>query len=371
MGLYSPDAPAVTTRDPAAEASATLLAQMEMERGTGKFSEVGRRIDMEREFRPQYAQLDLDSVRDQLFGTTAGTRTEEYYEQVPRQVQSGSWPQASAHASLLAYGLPSAPAKLLGRLGVPLGAPMSGGTTTVYDTVKKTRNVATPGGGEGMLSLMARAQPELSRIQRDALSTQRAGDIADVANLAGASRAAYEQLNPEGAALLRRINALRMEEMENPYAMSEGQRRGSEQNVRGAQSVRGMGMGPTDAFQEAMYLGDRQRGLYNERMQGAGQTIGLNQSFYGDPFQQILGRPGGSNPQGLYAQAKEGVQNVFDPYSSYFGNAYGFNANAQNASAIAEANNSAAITGAMFGAVGQLGGATIGAGLGKGGFMRS
>ena len=353
MGMYGPDAPAVITRDPAAEASATLLAQMEMERGTGKFSGVGRRIDMEREFRPQYAQLDLDSVRDQLFGTTSGTRTLEYYEQDPRQVQSGS------------YGLPAARNPFL------RGAALMGGVgTTVYDPVKKTRTISTPG-GEGMLSLMARAQPELSRIQQDALSTQRAGDIADVANLAGASRAAYEQLNPEGAALLRRINALRMEEMENPYAMSASQMADSQRNIRSSQGFRGLGYGPNDAFQEAMYLGDRQRGLYNERMQGAGQTIGLNQSFYGDPFQQILGRPGGSNPQGLYAQAKEGVQNVFDPYSSYFGNAYGFNANAQNASAIAEANNSAAITGAMFGAVGQLGGATIGAGLGKGGFMRS
>lgn len=367
--MYGPDAPAVTTRDPAAEASATLLAQMEMERGTGKFSGVGRRIDMEREFRPQYAQLDLDSVRDQLFGTTAGTRTEEYYEQVPRQVLNEAGVQRPSGGGNIWRELSKATTRAeLNNISKKYEN--EGKYSTVYDPVKKTRTISTPGGGEGMLSLMARAQPELSRIQRDALSTQRAGDIADVANLAGASRAAYEQLNPEGAALLRRINALRMEEMENPYAMSEGQRRGSEQNVRGAQSVRGMGMGPTDAFQEAMYLGDRQRGLYNERMQGAGQTIGLNQSFYGDPFQQILGRPGGSNPQGLYAQAKEGVQNVFDPYSSYFGNAYGFNANAQNASAIAEANNSAAITGAMFGAVGQLGGATIGAGLGKGGFMR-
>lgn len=366
--MYGPDAPAVVTRDPAAEASATLLAQMEMERGTGRFSGVGRRIDMEREFRPQYAQLDLDSARDQLFGTTAGTRIEEYTEQVPRQVQNDNYVRSNVGGQEYWNELGRATTRAeLNSINAKYQN--AGKYSTVYDTVKKTRNVATPG-GEGMLSLMARAQPELSRIQQRALSDQRAGDIADVQALAGASRTAYEQLNPEGAAMLRRINALRMEEMENPYAMSASQRRGSEQNVRGAQSVRGMGMGPTDAFQEAMYLGDRQRGLYNERMQGAAQTIGLNQSFYGDPFQQILGRPGNSNPQGLYAQAKDGVQSVFDPYSSYFGNAYGFNANAQNASNIAAANNSAAITGAMFGAAGQLGGATIGAGLGAGGFMR-
>lgn len=226
-------------------------------------------------------------------------------------------------------------------------------------------------GNNGMLALMAESGPELARINQSALSAQRAGDIADVSSLAGASRSAYEQLNPEGAALLKRINTLRMEELEDPYAMSASQRRAAEQNVRGAQSVRGMGMGPTDAFQEAMYLGDRQRGLYNERLQGAAQTVGMNQSFYGDPFQQILGRPSGSSAQGLYQQAQGvGPQQVFDPYSSYFGNAYGFNANAQNAANIAGANNSAALGGALLGVGGRLGGSLMGSGLGPGGFLR-
>ena len=296
MGLYAPDPPAAVTRDPGKETADTLRAQLEMERGTGQFADIGPRIDIERQYRPQYTQLDNDTARTALYGDR---------------------------------------------------------------------------GNNGMLALMAESGPELARINQSALSAQRAGDIADVSSLAGASRSAYEQLNPEGAALLKRINSLRMEELADPYAMSASQRRGAEQNVRGAQSVRGFGMGPTDAFQEASYLGDRQRGLFNERMQGAGQTIGLNQSFYGDPFQQILGRPSGSNAQGLYQQAQGvGPQQVFDPYSSYFGNAYGFNANAQNAANISAANNSAAVTGAMFGAVGNLGGSLLGAGFGQGGFMR-
>lgn len=226
-------------------------------------------------------------------------------------------------------------------------------------------------GNNGMLALMAESGPELARINQSALSAQRAGDIADVSSLAGASRSAYEQLNPEGAALLKRINTLRMEELEDPYAMSASQRRAAEQNVRASQGVRGLGYGPTDAFQEAMYLGDRQRGLFNERLQGAAQTIGLNQSFYGDPFQQILGRPSGSSAQGLYQQAQGvGPQQVFDPYSSYFGNAYNFNANAQNAANIAGANNSAALGGALLGVGGRLGGSLIRSGLGPGGFLR-
>jgi hypothetical protein len=296
MGLYAPDPPAAVTRDPGKETADTLRAQLEMERGTGQFADIGPRIDIERQYRPQYTQLDNDTARAALYGDR---------------------------------------------------------------------------GNNGMLALMAESGPELARINQSALSTQREGDIADVSRLAGASRSAYDQLNPEGAALLKRINTLRMEELADPYAMSASQRRGAEQNVRGAQSVRGFGMGPTDAFQEAMYLGDRQRGLFNERMQGAGQTIGLNQSFYGDPFQQILGRPSGSSAQGLYQQAQGvGPQQVFDPYSSYYGNAYGFNANAQNAANIAGANNSAAMGGALLGVGGRLGSSLMSSGLGPGGFLR-
>ena len=195
-----------------------------------------------------------------------------------------------------------------------------------------------------LLDLAEQAAPRIGEMQRRNQSQQRAGDIADVQALAGASRTAYEQLNPEGAALLKRTNELRMAELENPYSMSASQRRESEQNVRGAQSVRGMGMGPTDAFQESMYLGDRQRGLYNERMQGASQAIGQNQSFYGDPFQQILGRTSGANPQSYVNQAQgfnPGSQ--FNPESAYARDIYDTNYNAQAAANIAAANNKAGI----------------------------
>ncbi len=297
MGLYAPEPPAAVTRDPNAEASATLLSQLKAERGIDEFAKVGPRIELEREYRPQYTQLDIDTARGALTGDQ---------------------------------------------------------------------------GDNGLLALMAQYGPEMARINQDTLTAQRAGDISDVQNLAGASRSAYDALNPEGAAMLRRINALRMEELQNPYSMSGSQRREAQQNVRGAQASRGLGFGPSDAFTEAMYLGDRQRGLFNERLAGAGQTIGLNQSFYGDPFQQILGRPSGTSAQGLYQQAAGiGPQQVFDPYSSYYGNAYGFNANAQNAANIAGANASAGIMGAGLGALGTIGGGFLGGPVGAagGGFL--
>lgn len=285
MGLYV-DTPKPESRDPAQETADTLKAQLEMEKGTGRFADVGPRIDIERKYGPQYTQLEVDKARQALYGDK---------------------------------------------------------------------------GNNGLLDLMARSGPELARINQDTLSAQRAGDIADVQRLAGASRSAYDQLNPEGAALLHRINALRQEELANPYGMTASQTREAQQAVRGAQGARGLGFGPTDAFTEALYMGDRQRGLYNERMQGAAQTIGLNQNFYGDPFQQILGRPSGSNAQGLVNQAHGfGPQQVFDPYNGYFGEAYAGNANAANAANIAGANNKAAIISSIFSGLGSLGGGALG-----------
>ena len=297
MGLYAPDPPAAVTRDPNAEPSATLLSQLKAEKGIDEFAKVGPRIDLERTYRPQYTQLDLDQARMALTGDK---------------------------------------------------------------------------GDNGLLAIMGQYGPEMARINQSALTTQRAGDIADVQNLAGSSRSAYDALNPDGAALLKRINALRQDELADPFAMTASQRREAEQNVRGAQAARGMGYGPTDAFTESLYLGDRQRGLYNERMQNAAQTIGLNQAFYGDPFQQILGRPSGTSAQGLYQQAAGiGPQQVFDPYSSYYGNAYNFNANAQNAANIAGANANAGILGAGIGALGTIGGGMMGGPIGAraGGFL--
>ena len=277
--MYSSDAPATVTRDPGKETADTLRSQLEMERGTGQFKDLGPRINIERQYRPQYTQLENDTARTALYGDK---------------------------------------------------------------------------GNNGMLALMGESGPELARINQAALSAQRAGDFADMTNLDGSARTAYDQLNPEGAAMLKRINALRMEELDKPYAMSPSQVADSQRNIRLAQGSRGLGYGPNDAFQEAMYLGDRQRGLYNERLQGAAQTIGLNQSFYGG---NVFDRPSGSSAQGLYQQAASvGPDQVFDPYSSYFGNAYGFNANAQNASNIAGSNNSAAIKGATIGALGQVAG---------------
>ena len=181
-------------------------------------------------------------------------------------------------------------------------------------------------------------------------------------SLAGSARSAYDQLNPEGAALLRRRNEIAQQELDAGYGLTASQQRQAQQAVRAAQAARGLGMGPTDAFTEALYLGDRGRQQFGERLNLADRTIGMNQSFYGDPFQQILGRPSGANPQGYLSQAQGYASGpVFNPHA--YDALYDFNANAQNAANIAGANASAGIMGAGLGALGSIGGGLLGGGL--------
>ena len=287
MGCFAPDPPAAVIRDPNAEASATLLSQLKAERGIDEFAPVGKRIDIEREYRPQYTQLAIDDARNALYGNN---------------------------------------------------------------------------GNNGVMALLNQVAPEAARIQQAGLSAQRAGDIADVASLAGSARSAYDQLNPEGAALLRRRNEIAQQELDAGYGLTDSQQRQAQQAVRAAQAARGLGMGPTDAFTEALYLGDRGRQQFGERLNLADRTIGMNQSFYGDPFQQILGRPSGANPQGYLSQAQGYASGpVFNPHA--YDALYDFNANAQNAANIAGANASAGIMGAGLGALGSIGGGLLGGGL--------
>ena len=62
MGLYSaPQQPA--DRDYGKEMEKTLLAQIEAQKGTGAFEDVGPMVEVEEEFRPRWTQLELDTLK--------------------------------------------------------------------------------------------------------------------------------------------------------------------------------------------------------------------------------------------------------------------------------------------------------------------
>lgn len=90
-----------------------------------------------------------------------------------------------------------------------------------------------------------------------------------------------------------------------------------------------------------------------------------------DPFQGVLGRSSGNfgtnqqlfgNAVGTAGASAQQTRGMFDPFNSYAADLYNTNYNGQAAANMATANNRAALTGAVIGGIGKLGGAALGAG---------
>jgi len=139
-----------------------------------------------------------------------------------------------------------------------------------------------------------------------------------------------------------------------------------QQNVRGAQAARGMGMGPSDALYESAELqlaGERRQ----QQRTGEGyRALGMRQGLMGDPFMQILGKPSGINPMMAMQAAGQGrgysPGALFNPESNYAGNIYSGNQQAVNMQRMATMQGKNALMGAGIGALGSMGGGWLSGG---------
>lgn len=220
-------------------------------------------------------------------------------------------------------------------------------------------------GGEGQPGALDLLENEIApaqaRMESAALSQRRQNDIADVNALAGDSRAAFDKLNPQGAALLRQLTDQASTELSAGRGLTAGEERQYQQAARSAGAARGFGFGQDDAFNEALTVGEAGNRRLRERQQEAKSALVASQGFYGDPFMAILGRSSNANPQALLAQGQSfNPGQVLNPTDPYFGDAYNYNANAQNAANISQANNRAGMIGSLIGGVGLLGGGYLG-----------
>ena len=68
-------------RDLGKEMSDTLLSQMQAQRGIGPFAETGSMIDLEREFQPQYLELNLQNLQQALGGVGETPGLIQQYEE--------------------------------------------------------------------------------------------------------------------------------------------------------------------------------------------------------------------------------------------------------------------------------------------------
>ncbi len=307
----------------------------------------------ESQYRPAYAAVDLAALDTLLMG-------DPNYGRYESSIESLTAPQiAERYGTSIGY-TPGASQKsyeqaLAQRQISEDGWRPVAGENRYVRTV--TNRVAAP--QRGLLDLYANEiAPAAGRAQSQLNRQQRSGDIADVQMLAGQARTAFDSLNPEAAALYNNVARMDAQQLAAGAQLDPFQQRAIEQGYRSAISSRGLNLGSGDAAGEALAAfagGEQMRQL---RRGNALQSATALQGFYGDPFQQILGRSGGS-AQGLLnssqAQTAQGGAKLFDPFNAYASDVFNTNYNADASARIASANNTTALIGGAMSMIGGLG----------------
>lgn len=329
-------AKAPRARDPYEETSQTLQAQVDLAPDL---------YEAEAAFRPKYTALDLQVLEQSLLGSPAGTRTETVFQPGKPKLIYLRNPNDKPPPGATYYG--------------------QSGSTAIYQlptSTQTTRQVEMPA-MRGLLDLFEQSvSPRIRSMQAEDQRFQRGADIADVAKLGPEALAALKAANPDQAALIDELSRQAQEELALGAQLDPSLQRLVQQSVREGQSARGFGLGPMDIFEEALSTAEFGQSLRDKRRAMAAGVVGLNQSAYGDPFLQILGRPsragndaGAMVNTGLGLGAAAGPR-LFNPESAYAADLFNTNYNAKAAANISNANNRAALIGSLIGAGGMVGG---------------
>lgn len=238
----------------------------------------------EAEFRPQYNALDLRSIDQLLNGVPGGEEQLEYTEMV-RKYRN---PETGALSDTPGT---SYERRADGRIIASSARPWE----EVQTPVLRTRTVpraATP----GYLDIADRVADRASAIEARGLSTQRAADIQDVADLGGKSLSAVQQSDPRTAALIEALTSEASDELGLGYDMSPEQMRLAQQTIRARNSGTLGAVGPSGDVREAIGVSKFAQDLRDKRRQFAAGTVGLRSAVYGDAFNRVLARPAAASP---------------------------------------------------------------------------
>lgn len=214
----------------------------------------------------------------------------------------------------------------------------------------------------GMLDTYATLGQRMGTIESDMASAQRGRDIGDVRTLGPQAYEAMRGYNPQQTALMDALNQQALQQTQLGGRMTPDQQAMIQNSVMGRRSSQGWGYNPGDmaeAVRQASGYGDQ---LAQARMAQGQRQAGMNQNIYGDPFLQILGRPGQafSAIPGASVMAQQGMQGAgnqfMQPESQMAFDIWNTGYQGQLGANIAGANNRAAITGAALGATGSMGG---------------
>lgn len=220
--------------------------------------------------------------------------------------------------------------------------------------------------------LMALYKDVITPALSDVQSQQRAADIADVKRLGPEALATQRAFNPQVTQTLDTLNSQATQELQANGNLDPFTKTMLQQNIRSAQTARGVGTGYGDAAAEGFYEDATRQQRRDQAQQFAEKTMALTAGYYQDPWTQVLNR---SNPNATLAAAAQGVSGsqtatspVYSAFttpssSSMFNSVYGAEANANNMNAQMSNNlfggligGGLGLFGSAFSAAGKAGG---------------
>lgn len=316
-------------------------------------------FNLESYFQPKYGQVNLDNLKQQIFGYT-----------VP---QPAAQPPAGGPA----------PTPQLDRHGRPIPG-STGGNTLFIPGAGHPHNFNDPYSPNQSPSQTPGYHPGTLALGTAANTIQRGADIGDVSRYGLDATKAFLNANPflasgltnlltrtQDSPILRTLNQNAQSALDSQGQLSPQEGRAADQQAREQLAASGL-LTSTPAAVAGVLNRDalvRQRQAAAQKFAGDVQGMNQNQAdlvgrasqifstTLSDPFQAILGRPsgagGGGSGSGYPQQIGTGAR-LFNPESPYAADIYNTNYNARAAANIASANNQAAGQNAGIGAAGSI-----------------
>jgi hypothetical protein len=216
-----------------------------------------------------------------------------------------------------------------------------------------------------MTALYSQYMPELAAAEAANRRAMIEGDLQTIQDYSEDVRMAVD---PQRTRLLDTLATQAEEGLALGSSISPEMEREFQQSVRAGQAARGFGYGTNDIAAEAAFTAGQKDAMRQQRQAFAGNVVNLRSSAGVDPFMALLGRQSsaggmiggiGQQAQGMGAQ---GMQSADFGMNPYFQDLYNTNYNAQLNVAMANANASNAMKGALIGGIGKVAG-SIGGGL--------
>lgn len=237
---------------------------------------------------PQIAALQSRINWQNLYGTPAGTRTEEYIDNQTRPAstlgiseakQLGLVERVGGSYWSPVYGLTEA-----GRNeGYTLhynGNAISRPASTV--SVPRTREVTTQA-TPGLLELAESAAPRLNALAADSASYARRRGIEDVTTLGPQAYRALREYDPFSTDLADTLYTQAKDDLALGSTLDEGTRREVEQDSLGRWSS-ALAYSPEVAVNTRMNIGSAAEARRRQRQAFAGTVLNQRSQLYGDPF---------------------------------------------------------------------------------------